>query len=198
VDLIDDRLKPGNRAFRAPTRQHEVDEPFPKCPAFDSAWKPLRQMRPKSLGGPCPRADLAREDRLDASPQGLAKDWRGAVSRDADDHRRPIDDRPELEIAGFGSIDDIDQRSRGPGLPTKLLDLGLVSRRLEQSDRDIREIGSAPRATMKRDPAAGLRRQGQHAVTRRRSENGNLGSSRSQQSHLPESTIAAADDDGAL
>jgi len=55
----------------------------------------------------CPARKAARDHGLDLGPYRHAEHRRGAIGRDADDERRPVNDRPEGEVAESRLVDDV-------------------------------------------------------------------------------------------
>ena len=152
--------------------------------------------RPRALGGGAPLAEGARQDRLDAPPDGLAENRRRAVGRDADDDRRAVDDGAELEVAEGGLVDDVDEN---PALTRRRHEArGLVRAAIGKREPRPVEILRLPAAMDERDGAAarsGKDRQflfgfGRHHRDLRAGGRQKLG--------LPDDAVAAAGDQHAL
>jgi len=143
----------------------------------------------------------------------LAKDRRRAIGRDADDDRRAIDDRTELELGKCRLVDDIDGHARAFRRFGKCRGFGIIfeiPNRNRGACKDVRRpnlrIASLPIASL-RIPSP--RMMGDCIVCRRGKARGhfgfwdfgidvNVGAGRRQQFAFPCRGRCAAGHDGAL
>ena len=103
------------------------------------------------------------QQRLDLAPDRLAQDRRGAVRRDADHHRRTVDDRAELEIAEGRLVDHVHRHARIARGGRKGLRLLLVFE-VGDCERGILEDIGRPRRAVQRERTVrtAARQQGFH------------------------------------
>ena len=103
------------------------------------------------------------QQRLDLAPDRLAQDRRGAVGRDADHHRRTVDDRAELEIAEGRLVDHVHRHACIARGCRKRLGLFLVFE-VGDCERGILEDIGRPRRAVQRERTVrtAARQQGFH------------------------------------
>ena len=118
-------------------------EQLPEAPARrERQVGRLHQHAPaaRSLG---PAGKAARQQAFDLAADRLGEHRRGAVGRDADHQRRPVDDGTEYEIAQPRLVDDVDGNAGTAGRRGEPFCLRIIGHGADR-DRGAREVAGLP------------------------------------------------------